>query len=144
MIYKNAQENIYGSIDCLILLNGEWVPTTQDPSIEYELSEELGPDDWPDIKPCDQAEKTKHEQEQAISQAVSSVQAMLDAEAASRGYDNINAIGKYIGYDNPFRAECEALGAWTASCWAKCYELQSGGVIPADLLAEMPLLELAK
>ena len=41
------------------------------------------------------------------------------------------------------RAECEALGAWTASCWAKCYELQVGGVVPANLLAEMPILDLA-
>ena len=66
---------------------------------------------------------------------------MLDSEAQSRGYDNVNAIGKYIGYDNPFRAECEALGAWTAACWAKCYELQSGGSMPSDLLLEMPKFE---
>jgi len=54
MIYKNAQENKHGSIDCLILLNGEWLQTTQDPALQYELSEES---EWPDIKPCDQAEK---------------------------------------------------------------------------------------
>ena len=72
MKYKNAQENIHGSIDCLILLGSEWVPTTQDPSLDYELSEES---DWPGIKPCDQAEKDAHEQEQAISQAIGSVQA---------------------------------------------------------------------
>ena len=140
--YKNAQENIHGSIDCLILLGSEWVPTTQDPALEYELSEELEVDDWVDIKPCTQAEKDAHEQEQAISAAINSVQLMLDTEAQSRGYDNVNAIGKYIGYDNPFRAECEALGAWTAACWAKCYELQSGGVMPSDLLAEMPKLAI--
>ena len=64
---------------------------------------------------------------------------MLDTGAQSLGYDNINAIGKYIGYDNPFRAECEALGAWTAACWARCYELQGGGVMPDNLLAEMPI-----
>jgi len=144
MIYKNAQENKHGSIDCLILLGDEWVPHSQDPALEYELSEELEADDWAGIKPCPQADKDAHEQEQAISSAINSVQSMLDSEAQSRGYDNINAIGKYIGYDNPFRAECEALGVWTASCWAKCYELQSGGVMPVDLLAEMPLLELAK
>ena len=86
-----------------------------------------------------QSEKDKHEAEQVISQAISQVQAILDAGAQELGYDNINAIGKYIGYDNPFRAECEALGAWTAACWAKCYELQAGGVMPDDLLAEMPI-----
>ena len=88
-----------------------------------------------------QAEKDANEAEQATSQAIDQVQAMLDTGAKSLGYDNINAIGKYIGYDNPFRAECDALGAWSAACWAKCYELQSGGVMPSDLLSEMPILE---
>lgn len=89
-----------------------------------------------------QAEKDAYEQAQLIEQATTLVQAMLDSEAQSRGYDNINAIAKYMGYENQFRAECEALGAWCAACWAKCYELQSGGTMPSDLLAEMPQLEL--
>lgn len=87
-----------------------------------------------------QAEKDAHAQAQLIEQATSQVQSMLDTEAQARGYDNINSIAKYMGYDNPFRAECEALGAWCASCWSKCYELQAGGVMPDDLLAEMPEL----
>ena len=65
MKYKNAQENINGSIDCLVLLGEEWVPNTQDPAIGYELSEELEADDWQDVKSCPQAEKDAHEQEQA-------------------------------------------------------------------------------
>lgn len=89
-----------------------------------------------------QAEKDAHEAEQVISQAVAVVQGLLDSTAQSKGYDNINAIAKYMGYDNQFRAECEALGAWCAACWTKCYELQSGGVMPSDLLAEMPELGL--
>lgn len=89
-----------------------------------------------------QAEKDAHEQSQLIEQATLQVQGMLDSEAQARGYDNINSIAKYMGYENQFRAECEALGAWTAACWAKCYELQSGGVMPDDLLAEMPKLAL--
>ena len=89
-----------------------------------------------------QAEKDAHEQAQLIEQVTSTVQAMLDTEAQSRGYDNINAISKYIGFDNAFRVECEALAAWCAGCWSKCYELQSGGVMPSDLLAEMPELGL--
>lgn len=135
--YKNAQETAHGSIDCLILLGDEWFPHSQDPSIEYELHESS---EWPDIKPCDQAEKDDYLAQLLIEQSIATVQSMLDTEAQSRGYDNINAIGKYIGYDNPFRSECELLGAWCASCWAKCYELQAGGVMPEDLLAEMPKL----
>ena len=136
---KNLQETAAGNLDCQ-LLNGEtWSDFTMAKSDDYEIHESS---EWPDIKPCDQAEKDAYEQEQAIGAAINSVQLMIDTEAQSRGYDNVNAIGKYIGYDNPFRAECEALGAWTAACWAKCYELQSGGVMPSDLLAEMPKLAI--
>tara|TARA_R110002167_G_scaffold271300_3_gene477852 strand:- start:1716 stop:2048 length:333 start_codon:yes stop_codon:yes gene_type:complete len=56
--YKNAQENLSGSIDCEILLGDEWQPHTQDPLNEYELSEES---EWPNIKLCDQAEKDAYE-----------------------------------------------------------------------------------
>ena len=60
--YKNAQENLSGSIDCEILFWGEWVPHTQDPLNKYELSKDS---EWQGIKPCDQAEKTAHEAKQA-------------------------------------------------------------------------------
>ena len=63
--YKNAQENVNGSIDCLILLGDEWVAHTQDPDMEYELSEES---DWSDVKPCDQSEKDAHAEQQARDQ----------------------------------------------------------------------------
>lgn len=62
--FKNAQENKYGLIDCLILLGSEWVPHTQDPAIEYEISEDLGANDWADIKPCPQAEKNTYQDQQ--------------------------------------------------------------------------------
>jgi len=64
-IYKNAQENASGLIDCLILLDGEWVAHTQDPAMEYELHEES---EWQGVKPCDQAEKDAHEAQQAREQ----------------------------------------------------------------------------
>ena len=136
-IVKNLQENATGNIDCKLLCRDVWCDFTMSPVDKYEISEDS---DWPYIKPCDPATKAAHEQVEAINQAVSSVQTMLDSEAASRGYDNINAIAKYMGYDNQFRAECEALGEWCAACWAKCYELQAGGVMPNDLAAEMPVL----
>jgi len=91
-----------------------------------------------ELVPLLQSEKDAHALSEAITQATNQVQAMLDTEAQSRGYDNINSIGKYIGYDNAFRVECEALGAWAAACWSKCYELQAAGVMPDNLLAEMP------
>lgn len=51
------------------------------------------------------------------------VQALHDKEARDRGYDNINSCGKYCGYENGYRAECEALGAWVAACWDLCYSM---------------------
>lgn len=65
MKYKNAQENLNGSIDCIILLGDEWVSHTQDPAMQYELHDTS---DWPDIKPCDPDEKAAHEQAQAREQ----------------------------------------------------------------------------
>jgi len=138
-VVKNLKETASGNLECEILNGETWSDFVMAKSDEYEVHESSG---WPDIKPCGQAEKDAHEQSEAITGAINAVQGMLDKEAQKRGYDDVNAIGKYIGYDNPFRAECEALGAWTAACWSKCYELQSGGVMPSDLLAEMPKLAL--
>ena len=80
---------------------------------------------------------------QAMEQAI---QSYIDNVAISLGYDNISSIGKYLGYDNPFRAECEKLGSFNASCWVKAYEIQSEveqGLITMptveEVLAEMPI-----
>lgn len=59
---KNLQETAAGNLECE-LLNGEtWSEFVMSPSDEYEIHEDS---DWSDIKPCDQFEKDKHEQEQA-------------------------------------------------------------------------------
>jgi len=66
------------------------------------------------------------------------IQTHLDTQAQSLRYDNINAIGKYVGYDNDFRTEAEALGAWVSSCW------KVAGEIEADVKAgnrEMPTVD---
>ena len=84
--------------------------------------------------------------QQKIDAITASIQDVLDTEARSRNYDDINAIGKYIGYDNAFRVECEALGAWTANVWLKAYELlatweQTGQEVTKDeVLAQLPAM----
>jgi len=70
MKYKNAKENPNGSIDCLVLVGNEWVPHTQDPAFEYKPIEDLGADDWPEVKPCDKAEKDAHKAAQARASVV--------------------------------------------------------------------------
>jgi len=68
-IFKNPVENVGGTIDCIEIhpVYGE-IPHTQDPSFEYELSKEIGEDDWPDIKPCPQSEKDAHAQKELRDQ----------------------------------------------------------------------------
>jgi len=64
----------------------------------------------------------------------------IDMIAQSKGYDNIASIGKYLGFDNPFRAECEVLGQFNAECWVKAYSIQNdveNGTIPVPTADEL-------
>jgi|LGVF01.2.fsa_nt_gb hypothetical protein len=69
------------------------------------------------------------------------IQAMLNATAQRNGYDDIDTISKYLGYDNQFRSECEALSMWTAECWAKGIELLSTteAIALSDVITAMPI-----
>jgi hypothetical protein len=137
--YKNAQENKYGSIDCLILLGDDWVAHTQDPSMAYELHEES---EWPEIKPCDPAEKAAHELQQAKDAAKQAVQSLIDGEAQARGYDDINACSKYAVFENSFKAESIALLTWCAACWDKLILIQDTAQSLDDVMEAMPEFSL--
>ena len=52
------------------------------------------------------------------------VQNLLDTTAQSLKYDNIQAIGKYVGYANIYRAESEALGVWTSTVWSTAEQIE--------------------
>jgi len=74
------------------------------------------------------------------------VQMHLDKTAQKFGYDNINSIGKYLGFDNAFRAECESLGSYNVACWSKLYEIEDSidaGTLTIDsdddLLSQLPI-----
>jgi len=60
-------------------------------------------------------------QKKAISEAKSNIniaiQSHLDNEAKMLRYDDINSIGKYLGYDNEYRVECESLGVLASLTW---------------------------
>jgi len=68
-IFKNPVENPDGSINCIEIhpVYGE-IDHTQDPAFEYELSEELGPEDWAEVKPCPQSEKDAYIESQSRKQ----------------------------------------------------------------------------
>jgi len=62
----------------------------------------------------DNAKKTD---EQRKKEFIAAIQDRLNRQAQAFGYDDINSIGKYVGYENPFRVESEALGVWAALTW---------------------------
>jgi len=55
--------------------------------------------------------------EQKLAAIKGAIQAHLDATAVRLGYDNINTISKFMGFDNPFRTTAEALALYCANTW---------------------------
>lgn len=82
--------------------------------------------------------------QQKISHIEQAIQRRLDDRARLSGYDNINSIGKYLGYPNAYKAECEMLGAWLADTWVSATQIltawQEGGEEPStqDVLNALP------
>lgn len=84
-----------------------------------------------------------------VSEYVAAVQAMLDAKARERMYDNILSACTYATSTEPkFQAEGQACVAWRDAVWSRCYELMdevTAGTLPQpsleDLLALMPAME---
>lgn len=129
-------------VDCDVLTDKfGWIPTTVDMESDNRAKLVVLVSNA-EIAPYIEPEKTQQEKARDIQSAV---QFMLDKKAMKKGYDNINSCGKYCGFDNVFRAECEAFCKWAADCWAKCYELfaqfEAGEIpemTPAEVLVVMP------
>jgi len=68
----------------------------------------------------------------------SGIQAHLNTQAQLLRYDDINSIGKYVGYDNEFRVESEKLGAWAGSCWKVAEQIETDVI---NEVREIPTLE---
>lgn len=73
------------------------------------------------------------------------VQAQLDAEAQSHGYDGVLSAASYAAVAGPFQAEGVSFAAWRSACWAHCYAVLADVQAQtrpqptvADLLAELP------
>lgn len=88
--------------------------------------------------------------EMTISKLVSSIelaiQSLLDTTARTYEYDNINSIGKFVGYPNDDQVICEALGAWASSCWTISKQIREAvtagdRAMPTakEVLTEMPV-----
>ena len=82
------------------------------------------------------------------AQLTEAVQAMMDAKAQEKNYDNIHTACTYANStDEIFRAEGTACIAWRDAIWRKCYdilaEVKAGNrAIPTieELIAELPVL----
>jgi len=55
--------------------------------------------------------------EQLISEYEAAIEIHINVVSASKGYNTIDSIAKYLGSDNVFKAECVALSAWVADVW---------------------------
>jgi len=76
------------------------------------------------------------------------IQNLLDTKARSKGYDGMQSVRSYAGYDNEFKDECVNMARWCSLCWAKAKEIAvdvNSGARPfptvAQAMSEMPELQ---
>ena len=89
------------------------IPRWADKDPEYTLAVTLPQDIADKIA----AQELQESNVKIIQEIKDKTQKILDLLAVSLGYDDINSIAKFIGYDNQYRLEAEKLGAWTALTW---------------------------
>ena len=75
------------------------------------------------------------------------IQNMIEKKCKEYGFESSYSIGKYIGFDNPYREAAETLASWIAACWEKAEVIKQEALagerpIPTvkEVLAEMPII----
>ena len=91
------------------------------------------------------AERIAADKAATLAALTKTVQAALDDEARSRGYDNVVSACSYAAAPNPFQSEGQAFVSWRGNVWAACYAMLAqveAGTRPvptaAEVLAELP------
>lgn len=86
------------------------------------------------------------EKESKVNTFTENIQSHIDNKAweigqyGNHGMGDINSCSKYLGYDNPFRAECESLVAWCSACWIVALQILEDvelGIRPEPTLEEV-------
>ena len=85
------------------------------------------------------------EQTSLINIIKAGIQVHIDSKALELGFDNINSIAKFMGYDNTYRAAAESLALWTVSCWEYIEVEFAKTALPIDDInyRTIPTLEVA-
>ena len=83
--------------------------------------------------------------EQKMDMIKRAIQLNLNVQARELGFDGINSIAKYMGFDNKYRADAESLARWTVSVWeyaeAELVKMQEGSrTVPTvdEAILELP------
>ncbi len=101
-------------------------------------------DGWEDIKNEREAAKALEQaviaRKQLIESVASSVQALIDTEAQSEGFDSIDSITKYMLFDNTYKAAADSLALWVVAVWNKVDELKDAEEQPASIEEFISLL----
>lgn len=84
--------------------------------------------------------KTPEEVKAEIEQAI---QNMLDDKAKELRYDNMMSARSYVGFENPFQTEAQALAVWCANCWLVAGQMEASGeaYTVEEVLAQIPEFE---
>lgn len=149
--YKNPKTNGFGGIDCLIILDDEWVPTTQDPVFDYTLSNDIGTDDWIEIAPYIEPTKTLEQlQKEAVSAMAATVMLECRSGTGKLYFSDLNSAARHanelIQPDAEIRARAIQLLSWDIAIDAYALEvlfnIEQGGEVPTleAFIAGLPTL----
>jgi hypothetical protein len=88
----------------------------------------------------------EHIEQLLINKLTNGVQAHLDSEAQTKGYDNILSASSYAGFNNAFQAEAISFLEWRSLVWTYAYQVLDdvkADLRPApsieELIAELPI-----
>lgn len=77
------------------------------------------------VLPHEDPYRVEQDNDELLKQSITiAVQAHIDGEATTKGYDNANScVSYYNSEDEIFAKEAKAMSSWRDKCWRYCYNL---------------------